>query len=567
MWRWAMLAVLAAGLMQTSAPSARAQDVAECTFFMGADPAELRWLPAELRTARCVEITRFESFGKHFLVVDVVGYDAASRDYRAAITQSAVSRAVNHYRTWFTVPDTLIIYGNIGSLRTASSSGRALAVTSADQYNCVISVDDAATHLGRTVAEDSASLQHTIAHELFHCVQQTDRTVDNAYLPWRDEGTAEFFSGRAINEAPYNNAYGRNLPQINETPLYELGESAAPFIFYLGAQRGEEAVVDMLRRAYRSPQPQAQLSTLNNIPGVDQLFHDFARAWAGNTLVDQAGRRISLPGPRWGERQRVRGAMTLRMDTSPFMITTPGYTLERGMGFGIDAPTDSDVRAVWRADGAFSELRTVVDACDEAEGGIIMTQTNGDAMELTERTINVTEEPAAMSNCRCPLGSWTIGTEALRETPMSNTPGIIVDGSVTLQFSESQVTGTYHEVTIDTRIDDNSSMRTIMYGSITWSWRRRPWDERLAGPRPEGVTDALMLERTVVSADTMTRVEFWARNQRVSSRDSRPPPRPQGSVSINPAVCTEGGLSIRPNRASGMAAAPPWHGDFRAGGR
>lgn len=569
LWRWAMLVVLAACFTQATTPPARADDPIACSFFFGADTSEMDWLPRELRTAQCIERDRFEVRGRQYITVDLVGYDPANAAYRAGVVREAVMRGVNHYRTWFTVPETLFIFGHIGSLRHMSDGGQALAVTQAEGINCIVSLDDAATHLGRTVSEDRASLEHTVAHELFHCVQQTDPSLHHKHVAWRDEGTAEFFSGRAIREAPYNDAYGRDLPRISSAPLYELGESAAPFIFYLGHHRGEEAVVELLRRAAHDVDANAQIATLNTIPGADALFHDFARAWVDGRLVDQIGRSISLPGPNYGDATPIASAQSVPFETAPFLITVRSLALDRGMAWGVEAMAESDVRAIWRRNDEWTELRTTIDACREAaQGALIVTQAAGDGGSLYERSIEVTEQPDSITpGCRCPTGVWTVGTEALRETPWRNIPGTLVDGSVSLQFEGNRVVGRYHELTFDSAIDRDSSMRTVLNGTITWTWRRRPWDAS-AGPRPtaDDVYDHFVLERTVTDVSMSWNVQFWARGRMISEQ-SRPFPQQQGpgSVSYNPTFCTASTIRLLPHRTA--TGAPPWQGTFLAGSR
>lgn len=567
-WRWAMLVVLAACFTQATAPLARADDPIACSFFFGADTSEMDWLPSELQTARCIERDRFEVRGRQYITVDLVGYDPANAAYRAGVVREAVMRGVNHYRTWFTVPEALFIFGRIGSLRRMSENGQALAVTQSEGMNCIVSVDDAATHLGRSVDEDRAGLVHTVAHELFHCVQQTDPDLHHKHVAWRDEGTAEFFSGRAIREAPYNNAYGRDLPNISRSPLYDLGEGAAPFIFYLGHHRGEDAVVELLRRATHGTDSASQVATLNTIAGVDTLFHDFARAWVDGRLVDQIGRSISLPGPNYGEATPIASAQSVVFETAPFMVTVRSLALDRGMAWGVESVADSDVRAVWRRNEEWTELRTTIDACREAaQGALFVTQTAGDGDSLYERNVEITEQPDSITpGCRCPIGAWTAGTEALREFGWSGIPGTLVDGSVSLVFEAGRVVGEYNELTFDTAIDRDSSMRTVLNGTVTWAWRRRPWDDR-GGPRPAGddVHDYFMLERTVTAVDLSWNVQFWARGSMISER-SRPFPAQEGpgSVSFTPTFCTASTIRLLPHTRLGISAAPPWHGVFEA---
>lgn len=568
-WRWAALAIVAAGVFQASTPQARASDSVECTFLMGADPAEMEYLPPELRRARCIERRRFDSFGHQYLIADVAGYDPAGAEYRTAVAQDAVMRAVNHFRQWFTVPEAIVIFGRMGSMRGLGERRiNALGITQSSRFSCVIAVHDAALHQGRDEPEDRASLMHTIAHELFHCVQLTDPTIDNTFVKWRDEATAEFFSGRAIREAPYNNAYGRQIEQILESPLYEMQESAAPFIFYAGQRLGQEAIVEMMRHGGRGDSPAAQIQTLSRLPDVETLFHDFARAWVEGQLVDQVGRRISLPGP-FTDITPIERAQTLTLQTTPFQITAPTYALAPGMAWEIGAPTDGDVRGVWRAETAWRELPAELDTCpDPGIGMLILTQASGDGEALYDRDIEVRERPDLIRNCQCPYGTWIASMDDLRAGPMGGMldPAQLIDGHVSITFDRGQAHAEYNEVTFDARIDNvGSGIRSILRGRIDWTWRRLAWDERHAGPRPTGadVTDYFMIERTVTQATGSWTNEFWSRGARINER--RTPWRPEhnaGHVSTTPAMCTGNQLRLLTNRRSGVPNMQPWEGVY-----
>lgn len=572
-WRWAMLAVLAACLMQTATTPASAQDPVECTFLLPADPSDLEWLPPEVRDANCIERDRFTAGGRQFLVADFVGYSGGLPD-RIEAVREATQLAVAYYGSWFSVPDTIFIFGRIDSLRRIEGRGQALAATTGDNYSCVVSVESAAEHAGRLASDDRIELMHTIAHELFHCVQRTDRTLHNSYVVWRDEGTAEYFSGRAIPGSTYNSAYGRHMDQLVSQPLYELNESAAPFIFYLGAQQGEEAVVNLLRGASRGTTPNHDLETLRRTADIEDLWHRFVVAWVDGLLVDFRGRQIDVPVASYGPAQPVERAQVVTVgSTSPFMVAGQLYTLNDSMAWELRAPDDRNARASWRiADEAdWLQLPTTIDSCSEPTTGvIIVTQVQGDWDGLYEQRVDILERPGRMVNCRCPLGTWNMDLEALRESPLGRgSAGELISGSVTITFGPDRVVGEFRGVTMEAAIDRNSSIRTITHGTIIWNWVRRPWDRTVAGEPPGRggeIIDAMMIERTVVDSALRTHVEFWARGSMVSRQPGNTQPRrDQGSVSLHTAWCTPRDLTLRSTNGVGDGAGPPWVGTFQTG--
>lgn len=573
-WRWAMLAMFAACLMQTSATPARAQDPVECTLLLPADPSDLEWLPPEVRDADCIERDRFTAGGRQFLIADFVGYRGGLPD-RIEAVREATNLAVAYYGAWFSVPDTIFVFGDIASLRRIEGRGQALAATTGDNYSCVVSVESAAEHAGRRASDDRIELMHTIAHELFHCVQRTDRNLHNSYVVWRDEGTAEYFSGRAIPGSTYNGAYGRHMDQLVNQPLYELNESAAPFIFYLGAQQGEEAVVNLLRWASRGNTPDHDLVTLRHTADIENLWHRFVLAWVDGLLVDFRGRPIDVPVASYGPAQPVDRAQVVTVgSTSPFMVAGQLYTLSESMAWRLRPPEDRNARASWRiADEAdWLQLETTIDSCSEPTTGvIIVTQVQGEWDGSYEQRVDVLENPSEMVNCRCPLGTWHMDIAALRSSALGHfSGGELVSGSVTVTFSRDRASGTFHNVTTEAAIDRTSSMRTVLNGTITWNWRRRPWDRTIAGGDPPGrggdIIDALMIERTVVDSALRTDVEFWARGSMISRQPGRTQPRrDQGSVSLHIAACTARTLTLLTTNRVGDLAGPPWVGTYQTG--
>ena len=573
MWRWAMLALFAVCLMQTSATPARAQDPVECTFLLPVAVSDAEWLPPEVRDANCVERDRFTAGGRQFLVADFVGYSGGLPD-RIEAVREATQLAVAYYSTWFSVPDTIFVFGRMESLRRIEGRGQALAATTGDNYSCVVSVESAAEHAGRRASDDRIELMHTIAHELFHCVQRTDRSLHNWYVVWRDEGTAEYFSGRAIPGSTYNSAYGRHMDDLVNQPLYELNESAAPFIFYLGAQQGEEAVVNLLRWASRGTTPGHDLETLRHTADIEDLWHRFVLAWVDGLLVDFRGRPIDVPIASYGPAQPVERASTVTVgSTSPFMVAGQLYTLNEAMAWELRAPDDRNARASWRiADEAdWLQLPTTIDSCREpTTGAIIVTQVQGEWDGLYEQRVPIIERPDIMSNCRCPLGTWHMDTAALRESSLGRmSAGELVSGSVTITFGTTRAYAEFHDVTTEAAIDRNSSMRTVQNGTITWDWRRRPWDRTIGGDPPGrggDIIDAMMIERTVVDSALNFRVDFIVRGAVVSSRPTGSQPRrDQGSVSLHIGLCRARSLELQSTNSVGNGAGPPWVGIFQAG--
>lgn len=532
-------------------------------------------LRAEVAGSNCVERDRFEANGARFLFVDIEGYDPPGGAERQRAASEAVRRAASLYARWFTIPDTLFISGHLPSA-TDPDTGESsvLAETIGDNYSCVITVEDAAIHSGRA-GIDRPDYMRTLAHELFHCVQRTDPSLHNGYVVWRDEGTAEYFSGLAVPEGPPNNVFGGRLTNLMERPIYQIRENAYPFIAYLGRQRSPEAVVDFLRRAARDRSDAGSLATLGNIDRVDELFHDFVKAWFDGFLTDSNGAATYYPIPTFPTVTRVESAQSLALGSAkPFMVAAKKFELARGMAWGLRSPEEVPARASWRVldESEWSRLSTTIDNCDRARTGVIMATWTEPRTDSSPLTSEATERPADMTACQCPVGRWYMRTDLIRSSMLGRlSPGDLTAGGIFLTFDGSgNATATYEDLVWDTDIDGpggDGAIRRTLQGTISWKWARKPWGAAGArSPAPSGPgIDALALERTTTAVNANWLLEFMSGGRVINTRSSPFRESDQaGSISIATAVCHNNTLTLGPGATSARGAeiGPPWHGVF-----
>lgn len=558
-WFWP--AFLVAFWVAFAAPRAAGQETATCASLMPVDAALIR-LPERVRDAQCVLRDDFTVNGTRYRVAELSPAPSSDIEARLPVVREAVQHSARIYGRWFhTAPTTIIL----GDMRFREHDGE---TTTDFRGGCVISVDGGSQHTRRTF--DRSDLMRTVAHELFHCVQFTDPTLDHHQVKWRDEATAEYFAGLVAPEAPYNPVYGEELPNLLERPLYELEESAAPFIFYLGVSRSPEAVANFLQGASRDASAAGSVATLQNIPDVDQLFLDFVHRWIDGNLTDANGRRIALPLPDLSAITQVERDQVLDLgDARPFQARIGVFQFSRGSNWAIEAPEEGDARGAWRrAHESWFPLRAIVDACDEYGSGVLVLTSTQASTNPAPRRTHARASPAEARVCQCPVGEWTMGHDQLRYTGWQGMipEGELVSGSVTVAFSaDGTGTGTFNDVTIEAPIDRYSSMRQVLRGSVTWRWRALPWDSRLAGgPPPEG-EPSLMLERTVTDVAASWNVQFIARGAIVNERSTpfRPGAAGGGSLQLAPAVCRGPVLSIQPSTVTPPPIPPPpWYGTF-----
>ncbi len=566
------LLCLAMAALWTSAGPSDASDPVPCTDLLPFSPANVA-IEEEILGKQCVVRDRINVGDRKILFVDIVGYAVEGDAHRMRLAREAVERSIETYGRWFRIPDTLIVSGHFRAF-TASlpdqPDTRVLATANGERTGCVIAVDDAARHAAHGDGSvDLWQFQRTIAHEFFHCIQVTDPLVDHGYVVWRDEGSADYFAEQAIPESRPNPVFYDRLSRLAAEPLPELGYSAYPFIAYLGRQRGAPAVVDLLRGAVRDDDSlDASYETLRTIPDVDTLFHDFVKAWLDGFLTDGNGHPFAPPLPRLPEPLPIeRETVLSRAGVMPFVADIGMYQLGRGVSWELAAPDPDHALASWRVyDGAeWSRLRTTVDGCEEGKRGVILL-TNTRGADAADFDIAIRENAEPMRNCTCPVGSWRMSTEDLRASPFARTmPGDLVSGAMVLTFDGAgRATVHYEDITFESAIDRTSSMRSILSGTFSWTYTRRPWDARLAGvaaPSGPGV-DAMTLERVSTGGDARWRVQFVGRGG-VVGESSRPfRGDNSGSRAFSAAVCEGGELRLRPG-ALPNDPGPPWTGTYR----
>jgi hypothetical protein len=506
--------------------------------------------------------------GRAYVFAEIVGDGDPAGRARLAQAAEAVYRAVPLFNSWFRTPSAVFLSGRAPAFadyaETDISRGR----------GCLIWLDHASRHGGGVVRDSDANqYKRTIAHELFHCVHLTDPTLDNRYLPWRDEGAAEYFAGLAVPAARPNPAQTDEFHKIELKPLYELKFDTFPFFAFLGRERGVDAVIDFMRGASRSHTTAGDRASLNRIPNIAELFAKLGRKFARNTLEDEMGRTLGIGPLHLRPRVRVDRAQTLRVEgIKPFTLTLVPATFAAGMAWQVMPPEASTATKIqWSQEGADSgwkDLPTIIDACGGDKQGYFLLSSTRDSDSAQTITAAINEKPEGMVTCPCPQGTWTMGLDGIRAARFTPFPGELTSGSITLRFSGNEAVATFNDVTYNSKIDRYSSMRAVLTGSVYWNYSRKPWSAAQLGAAPAGRgVDAFSVERILQRTDARTRVEFVGRNGPISSRETPFKSRQDvGGKNLTGAYCVNGReLHLVSSRASvlpGSAGTPPYTGVY-----
>lgn len=567
--------------------AAYSQATAPCSQFF--EEAFVGWRsPPVPSSERCVERFREVINGKKYIFVDVVGYTPTGFRNRLSLAHEAIQRSVTLYNSWFATPPALIISGRSSeySQSMADNDSGAIAETHGRSGACAIWLDDESLRTNLSEDSDQDQYKRTVAHELFHCVQASDPTLDHRFVKWRDEGTAEYFSGLAIPTSVPGSSYYDKIHNIKERPLYTLRESAYPFFAFLGRERRPDAVVSFLQNSGRAGSRPGRYGgdgtetaaisrqTLRTIPGIDELFHEFGRRLADGKLTDESGRPLPTDPRVTPVYEDITQTATVPIrDVIPFTVNFRFYRFEQGVAWKVTKPNVDAVRGGIRetSGDTWSDLPTAIDKCQGPYSGIALFTSTADQDGPFTPTLNVKEEPSR--GCPCPQGDWFMNTETLRASPFSRVmPGELVSGGMTLRFTaDGTATAIFNSITFESSISPTGAMRSILNGTLKWTYRRRPFSRaELAEAPPTGPgVDAFALERDLVDSDAVWRTEFLNKGT-VLNAISNPFRRDQsgGGKSIAAAYCVGGSeLHIVSGRASvfpGTArSGPPYTGVFK----
>jgi hypothetical protein len=163
-----------------------------------------------------------------------------------------------------------------------------------DRGACVILIQVSAFR------ESGAFYEQVLAHELFHCFQFKqfgDRvwSADNAAGEWWFEGSAEYFSNVVF---PRENAEYQFLDSLRELEpghaLVDLSYEAWVFFQHFANRQGNPAIIEFLETMPSRSGRAGQIAAAAGWPGMNELFHDYAKAFLSNDIVDASGENIPI---------------------------------------------------------------------------------------------------------------------------------------------------------------------------------------------------------------------------------------------------------------------------------
>jgi hypothetical protein len=167
-----------------------------------------------------------------------------------------------------------------------------LALAGAPITNCEVAIYPAGA--GLAYYSGVGPFKQTIAHEMFHCFQfwnyhAASREVPYGEADWWMEGTAEYFSNTVY---PTVNAEYEYLDSFNDrsptTSLIAMEYENFLFFQHLGNEIGNAGVIRLIE-AMPTGSGESQADALSAFPDIEELFHNFGRAYLDGTIMDTGG--------------------------------------------------------------------------------------------------------------------------------------------------------------------------------------------------------------------------------------------------------------------------------------
>lgn len=577
----AMLAVLTMAIMVICAPTARAETCASLLVIAGAGTAGM--FDDECTQKRDFDIA-VRGNRRNFRIYEASRFLLSGERWYLDVAEDAVERSVAFYGRHLDVPSTTIVFG---SGRTRDGRGLLLGETAPKLFvdRCVVALADGMFEGRASTPDNRREIQLTVAHELFHCVQYINwpRKSQGSIFSnaeWWMEGTAEYFSHAVYAEhAPPSNRASLFDAGIGRGGLLRLAHANIVFFSYYAAHHGgPEGVIRFITRMSEALGEEAQRVAVAGVPGINEAFQDFALKYFDRDLRSPGGHAFSVSPPTSAPVAITSpGSRTLRV--RPWVIQPARFSFERGQDWRITQGT-ADGNAQFRArndparGSSWSGPPVTVHACASSPVLLLAaTATNPGAGEnaLELRFERTAPAAAAVTACQCPLGTWHMGTELLRATPWNSIgDAALVSGGITLTFQPGGTArATFNSITYEARIDRYSSIRTVLNGTIDWSWERKPWSAAQTGrPQPTGpAIDAFALHRKQRAVNAFWEVSFASRSGTTEPRRRpfRPDRQDVGGAHIAAAIC-EGGsaLTLEPTGSATLPVMlPPYYGIYR----
>ena len=284
---------------------------------------------------------------------------------------------------------------------------------------------------------DYGRFLQTIAHEMFHCYQVWNfpEQADDKWSvqDWWGEGTATYFSNVVWPEINAEWSWiGAFAYHSADTPMVYMDYDNSVFFQFLAKAIGDNGVLKLIASMPFGGNEQAQATALAAFPGMQQLFHDFGRAYMDGTIVDSSGQSLPTTPPYFPPGHRIDVTMTQirTFDVEPFVLGRYAIRFPHGRQYTISQQLTGSAEGYLAARtdmavGAWGDLPPTVGAgCGAVIYYVVLTNASAKGTFATE----VTMTPDKELGCDpCLVGTWDINIDSFTEyseAPFQETPGL-----------------------------------------------------------------------------------------------------------------------------------------------
>jgi hypothetical protein len=319
----------------------------------------------------------------------------------------------------------LATVGPINAVFSLADNGTALAQQTevAPGATCPITLFPSAS------AGSMDVFRQTVAHEVFHCVQDWSFTTAGYDThKWWLEGSAEYFSN--VVYPTVNDEHGRTW-QFDANSLdhdiTQMSYENTVFFQFHANVRGDAATIDLLRTVSAAG---ATVDAIGSMPGMDQLWRDFVVAGVADAIHDTGGGTVGR-FERFKPMIAVERVQTVDLPTSPMQAPRYPVRYVKGKRYEQTIAESAHLAAAWANEArdlsAWTEMPVEVRPTCERNRTYVVVATSVDE-PLTPKADVGTAEQAVCDPCL--LGTWglQLGTFADYIKNVIESGGESVDG-------------------------------------------------------------------------------------------------------------------------------------------
>ena len=257
-----------------------------------------------------------------------------------------------------------------------------------------------------------------VAHEMFHCYQAVnfpqhawDVAAWKDVNDWWGESTAEYFSNLIYPTVNYEWRWSKPFAAVSVTDsIFDMSYHNFALFQFLANQSGmgPQGVIDLID-ALPEKSLILQREAFSQIPGMADLWHDFARAVVDDNIADSSGSLIAFPD-YWTGTIAILGTDTYELPTRDFVLSRYDVTLGSGLGFHLKPATgDPAIQAALRWTQSKAWEGPALDLDTGCAHYYAVVSRTGDTILPRKFSLDVTvDQPApAGSTCdACVVGRW-----------------------------------------------------------------------------------------------------------------------------------------------------------------